>query len=329
MTTALSIRLFIRLLYTASLGILLVAAADAAEDRVFGEPIRPLPVVEGLDPAKVALGERLFSDRRLSADDTVACANCHGLDSAGVDKLPRSFGIGGRQGTVNAPTVYNSAFNFRQFWDGRAATLEEQVAGPVHNPLEMGSNWAEVAAKLKADPAYRAAFEGLYPGGVDGASIADAIAIFERSLVTPSRFDRYLRGDDGALSEGEKQGYRLFKSYGCTACHQGVNVGGNMYQRFGLFGDYFADRGGDLTQADLGRFNVTGDENDRFRFKVPGLRNVARTAPYFHDGSVSDLGEAVRIMAHYQLGRALPEPDVAHIVQFLQSLTGRYQDRDL
>jgi cytochrome c peroxidase len=290
------------------------------------EPIAPIPLHADLNERKVALGQRLFQDPRLSHDNTIFCGSCHRLDLGGTDRRPRSIGIGGATGDVNAPTVFNSGFNFRQFWDGRAATLEDQVDGPVNNPKEMGSNWPEVISKLSQDPAYVAAFRELYSDGIQSAHIRDAIATYERSLITPnSRFDKFLRGDARALTPEERAGYSLFKSYGCVACHQGVNVGGNMFQKFGVLADYFADRG-HITKADLGRFNVTGLERDRYRFKVPSLRNVALTAPYFHDGSAPTLADAVAIMAKYQLGRALPRADRDRIVAFLYTLTGEYRE---
>lgn len=296
------------------------AASSHASLAATHEPLLPLPSPPPLDPRKVELGRLIFADPRMSHDDTLSCASCHNLQNGGVDSQPRSRGIGGQLGNINAPTVFNSSLNFRQFWDGRARTLEDQAAGPVHNPVEMGSSWPEVVAKLKADPDYRARFDEIY-GGVEPAAIQNAIATFERSLLTPSRFDRYLRGDHDALTADEIAGYELFKRYGCTACHQGANIGGNMFQKFGVMGDYFADHGGS-GKADLGRFNVTGIEEDRNVFKVPSLRNVGRTAPYFHNGSVSSLEEAVKIMGRYQLGVELPEADAKHIVAFLRSLDG-------
>ena len=307
------------------------ATTSAAESP--SEPIRPLPRVVEVDAAKAALGERLFHDRRLSTDNTVSCASCHDLRRGGVDRLPRSIGIQGREGAVNAPTVFNSRVNFRQFWDGRAADLLEQAGGPVHNPKEMGSNWSEVIAKLNGDARFRRDFLGVYPQGIDAETLSDAIAAFEGSLITPDApFDRWLRGEEQALSAEAREGYRLFKGYGCTACHQGMGVGGNMYQKFGLFGDYFSDRGADhggADDADMGRYNVTGREEDRHYFKVPSLRNVALTPPYFHDGSTLTLDEAVVIMGRYQLGRELPSRDVERIVAFLHSLTGTFRGEPL
>jgi cytochrome c peroxidase len=298
--------------------------ADSEIAAATDEPLSALPQRITLDPRKVALGNLLFHDKRFSGDNSVACASCHVLTKGGVDGLPHSIGIGGRVGAVNAPTVLNSGLNFRQFWDGRAATLEQQIDGPVLHPDELGSNWTEIIAKLGRDPDYSRHFEALYPDGIQAANIKDAIATFERSLITPnSRFDRYLRGEDQALSQEEREGFRLFKNYGCVACHQGANVGGNMFARFGVMRDYFSDRG-NTTRADLGRFNVTGDPLHKHVFRVPSLRNVARTAPYFHDGAAPTLESAVLLMGHYQLGVTIPPQDVALIVAFLRTLSGEY-----
>lgn len=293
------------------------------------EPISPIPASVVLDDKKVALGRRLFHDKRLSRNNTVACVNCHALELGGTDRSARSVGIDGQKGVINAPSVFNSGFNFRQFWDGRAASLEEQVSGPVNNPLELGSNWLEVAGKLKADAGYAADFGKLYRDGVQPANIRDAIATFERSLITPnSRFDKYLRGNQSAITASEKEGYRLFKNYGCVTCHQGVNIGGNMYEKFGAMGDYFKERG-NITQADLGRFNITGQEEHRHEFKVPSLRNVALTPPYFHDASAQTLEQAIRIMGKYQLGVEIAAHDNALIEAFLRTLTGEYNGKPL
>ncbi|HEX6692017.1 MAG TPA: cytochrome-c peroxidase [Burkholderiales bacterium] len=299
-----------------------VAAAQTAD-----EPIKPLPLKLTLDARKVELGKALFNDKRLSKDNSISCASCHDMAKGGADGKPTAVGIGGQVGPINTPTVLNSSFNFRQFWNGRAATLEEQAAGPVHNPGEMGSNWDEVLPKLRADSAFAGSFAAVYKDGLKPANIQDAIAAFERSLVTPSRFDRYLRGDLKAISEDEARGYTLFKTYGCVACHQGVNVGGNMYQQFGVMDEYFKARGKPVTEADLGRYAVTKAETDRHVFKVPGLRNVELTAPYFHDGSAGTLDEAVDVMFRYQLGRTAPASDKSLIVKFLKTLTGEKEIR--
>lgn len=288
------------------------------------EPVLPLPPVTKLDPARVALGELLFHDRRLSANQTLACVSCHDFKRGGADGQRVSTGVGGALGSINAPSVFNSSLNMAQFWDGRALSLEEQAAGPIHNPLEMASNWAQVLERLGQDADLKKAFARAYVDGMTANNIANALASFERTLLTPnSRFDRYLKGDLSALSALEIEGYRRFRNLGCTSCHQGVLVGGNMYQKFGVLGDYFAAR--PSSKADLGRYNVTRDEEDRHVFKVPSLRNVALTAPYFHDGSVATLEQAVSVMGRYQLGRELSSEDVAAIVAFLNALTGEWQ----
>jgi cytochrome c peroxidase len=303
------------------LALAVTTAIGSAWGQVLDEPLKPLPDKLDLDGRKVALGRILFHDKRLSKDNSLACASCHDLAKGGVDGRQTAVGINGQVGPINTPTVLNSGLNFRQFWNGRAASLEEQAAGPVHNPGEMGSNWKEVLGKLGQDPKMIKQFDTIYGDGMQPANIQDAIATFERSLITPSRFDRYLKGDSGAISEDERRGYQLFKNYGCIACHQGVNIGGNMFQTFGVLGSYFQDRG-NVTEADLGRYAVTKRESDRFVFKVPSLRNIELTAPYFHDGSAKNLEAAVDVMFRYQLGRTAPASDKELIIKFLKTLTG-------
>lgn len=294
-----------------------------------GEAITPLSQSIRLDAGKVALGNRLFHDKRLSHDDSVACAGCHDLSKGGADGRRHAVGIGGQEGTINAPSVFNSGFNFKQFWDGRAATLEDQIDGPVNNPRELGSSWPEVIAKLRQDPQLTEAFARIYPDGIQAANIKDAIATFERSLITPdSRFDRFLRGDRSAITADELKGYRLFQSYGCVSCHQGVNIGGNMFARLGVMRDYFKDRG-HATPVDLGRFNVTGLPEHTHVFKVPSLRNVALTAPYLHDGSQQTLEQAVATMGKYQLNVTIPLQDATLIANFLRTLTGEHDGKPL
>lgn len=300
------------------------AGADMA-----GEPITPLPISIDLDQRKVNLGQQLFNDTQLSRNNSISCASCHSLDKGGTDRLIHSVGIDGQAGLINAPTVFNSGLNFTQFWDGRAPTLEEQVEGPTHNPVEMGSSWQQIVEKLGRSPSYVRYFREIYPDGIQSANARDAIATFERSLITPnSRFDRHLRGDANALTSEEKEGYSLFKEYGCSSCHQGINVGGNLFQKFGVMGDYFAQRG-HITKADLGRLTVTKNEADRYVFKVPSLRNVALTPPYFHDGSADQLEDAVTIMSIYQLGRPLTASETEAIVKFLKTLSGEYKGKSL
>lgn len=287
-----------------------------------GSPLLPLPPVPNLRADKVALGRSLFVDLRLSRDDSIACVSCHDLATAGHDKRRFSVGVGGAVGTVNAPSVFNAALNFVQFWDGRAGSLEEQAAGPVHNPAEMASAWPQVVAKLSADAALVERFEQVYGHGPTAAAIVDAIATFERTLLTvDAPLDRYLLGDTEAIDIRAKEGFRLFKEIGCASCHQGANVGGNMFQRFGVMAEPVRARADEV--ADLGRFNVTGRAEDRHVFKVPSLRNVAQTAPYFHDGSAATLEEAVAIMGRSQLGRDLSVREIDSLVAFLDTLSGK------
>src|SRR5262245_28545972 len=272
---------------------------------------------------KVLLGRRLFFDTRLSGDGTLSCASCHSFDHGGAEPRATSIGIGGAIGPINAPTVLNASLNFVQFWDGRAADLREQARGPLTNPIEMGSSFHRVVVDLTADPTYVTDFRASYPDGITEPNIVDAIAEYEAALITPSRFDRFLRGDQTVLSADERAGYDLFTGLGCASCHRGVNVGGTMYQRLGIGREYFGrDLGRPLTEADNGRFNVTRKESDRHRFKVPTLRNVTLTAPYFHDGSRAPLKAAVLLMGRYQHGRELDAEQIRLIVAFLGALTG-------
>ncbi len=298
------------------------------EDRA-AEPVRPIDKYIEVDPAKVALGFALFHDPRLSVDNTVSCATCHALETAGVDNHQYSHGVNDQLGGVNAPTVYNAVYNFVQFWDGRAATLAAQAAGPPLNPVEMASpSFDDIIDKLQADKDFSKAFKAVYPDGLNEANITDAIEEFERTLITPnSRFDKWLLGDDSALTADELEGYELFKQYDCATCHVGQNLGGQSYELMGLRKHYFADRGLELTVEDNGRFKETQAERDRHRFKVPGLRNVEHTWPYYHDGTRETLEEAVRDMGIYQSGVELTSDEVDKITAFLKTLTGEYQGK--
>ncbi len=308
----------------------LLALAAATTLTVAGagaqEPIKPIPEQIDVDPGKVELGRALFHDTRLSKDGTISCASCHDLASGGDDGRRVSIGVDGKLGMINSPTVFNAGFNFKQFWDGRSDTLEDQADAPIQSAIEMGSIWPDVVAKLYMDEGYPQQFEAIYPDGITRTAIKDAIAEFVRSLITPNgRFDRWLRGDTAALTREEERGYRLFKQYGCVSCHQGVNVGGNMFQVFGVLNDYFRRRG-NITDADLGRYAVTGNEEDRHAFKVPSLRMAAMTAPYLHDGSAATLRDAVDAMFEFQLGREAPEQDKDDIVAFIKTLAGESEE---
>jgi cytochrome c peroxidase len=307
----------------ATIGTMLSAASEDLVPRA-AEPIAPVPTAAPLDSAKVRLGERLFRDVRLSHDNNLACASCHRLDRGGDDNQVQSIGADGRPLDFNTPTVFNAALSFRLNWRGNFRTLEDQAEMVLLDPRLMGTSWAALIAKLQADRTYRDAFDSTYGQPPARPLVLDALATFERSLVTPrAPFDRYLRGESDAIGPEDKRGYELFKSHGCVACHQGVNVGGNLFQRFGVFDDPVVV--GPPTRADLGRFALTGKAEDRSVFRVPSLRNVARTAPYFHDGRVATLEQAVEEMARTQLGRTIAPREVDLIVRFLHTLTGEYR----
>ncbi len=305
-------------------GVVCLGSGQAAA----AEPIKPMPAIE-VDVAKAGLGKRLFHDVRLSNDNSVSCASCHHLRAGGDDGRQVSVGIQGKLGAVNAPTVLNANFNFKQFWDGRAETLEDQADGPIQSNIEMGSIWPDVLTKLFQDEDYPRLFSEVYgEDSITRTTVKDAIAEFVRSLTTHnSRFDRWLTGDSSAITEEEEHGYMLFKRYGCVSCHQGAAVGGNMFQVFGVINEYFKKRG-NITEADLGRFNVTGNIADRHAFKVPSLRMAAHTAPYLHDGSAETLRDAVDAMFEFQLGREAPDEDKDAIVAFIKTLAGEPVDPD-
>lgn len=298
--------------------LLLCPMPGALAQPLLAEPIRPLPASAGADPARAALGRALFHDLRLSSDNTQSCASCHQLDKGGADGRAQPAGASGLLNKFNTPTVYNSVYNFRAGWTGRHSGIDGLLDHVVGRPTVAASTWDLVASRLTGG-GMGAHFNLVYNDDVSGALVKDALAHYLRSLVTPSRFDRYLRGDKNAISAEEKLGYARFKSYGCVSCHQGINVGGNMYQKFGAMRELAP---GAAMAADLGRYELTKREADRNLFRVPSLRNVALTAPYLHNGSVATLDEAVDAMFKYQLGRAAPAQDKALIIRFLHTLSG-------
>ncbi|MDP9529238.1 cytochrome-c peroxidase [Pseudomonas protegens] len=286
------------------------------------EPILPVQPAKITDVAKVELGKQLFFDPRLSKSGFISCNSCHNLSMGGSDNLPTSIGHNWHQGPINSPTVLNSGLSFAQYWDGRAATLQEQASGPITNPGEMGFTHELAVEVLRSIPQYRASFKRVY--GNDEISFEDAtnaIAAFEDTLVTPNApFDRWLKGDKAAISPTALKGYQLFKSIGCVACHNGEAVGGGSFQKMGMIEPY-------VTQNPAqGVAGLTGKDADRMLFKVPTLRNVALTYPYFHDGAYWKLEEAVDVMARLQLGRKLGTEEVGQIVAFLETLTGDQPD---
>ena len=281
-------------------------------------PIQPIPKLKSIDPLWRNLGRALFNSPLLSTDNTVACASCHVVSQGGDDGFPVSAGINGSIGSRNSPTVLNSAFNFRQFWDGRSADLAEQVLGPIHNPIEMGSNFSQIILKLKQSPEFVQAFRQVSPAGITQEAIIKALVTFEESLITPNApIDRFLMGDKFALSAQQKIGYRKFVDFGCVSCHQGRNIGGNLYQRLGRIAGV-----PEKLLKDKGRFKITKNPNDQYVFKVPSLRNINRTAPYFHNGSVATLSEAVTIMAKGQLGIDLTKSDIEDLLALFEAFNG-------
>jgi len=303
--------------------------SDGLLDPLTREPIVPIPFETGVDQDKSALGRQLFHDPILSGDGTLSCASCHNLEQGGHDGLPLSLSNVDAIGAINTPTVFNSALNFRLGWRGHFRNFDDHTNATLHQADQMNTTWADLLPKLRAQRNYTKAFRNLYVGGLTKQSVLDVITEFQRSLLTPNaRFDQYLRGAGDALSDDEKRGYELFKNFGCISCHQGINVGGNLFQKVGIFKDYFTGRG-NITRADLGRMIITGAERDRYVFRVPSLRNVAVTAPYFHDGSAEKLEAAVRKMGEIQLGISLKEREIDLITKFLGTLTGEYQGRSL
>jgi cytochrome c peroxidase len=281
------------------------AQTPPPESRAGQEPITPVPAPRAQDPQRLLLGERLFSDRRLSHGNSHSCLSCHDIGSNGASANPHDTPEG-QPIALNTPTVFNASLSFRLNWEGNIRSLEEGVERSLGNPAIMASSLDEVVSKLRADPGMVSQFREAYGQDPNPAAILDAIATYERSLVTPgSRFDRWLAGEPGAITPEEQSGYELFKSLGCVTCHQGVNVGGNLFQRHGIF-------------------HPLGSPEPAL-LRVPSLRNVATTAPYFHDGSASTLSEAVKAMGIAQLDRVLAVEQIAAIVAFLNTLTGTYR----
>ena len=314
-----------------SLGVLFafpVLAQDAVMARA-QQLFQPIPLTppalpgNAATPAKIELGKMLYFDPRLSASHSISCSSCHNIGLGGADAEPTSLGHRWQHGGRNAPTVFNAVFNKTEFWDGRAKDLEEQAGGPMVNPIEMASPAPHVAEQLNGIPGYHEAFVKAFPGEADPVTLANvqkAIAVFEATLITPNApFDHFLRGDANALSPSQKEGLALFMDKGCAACHNGINLGGGMYAPFGVITKPGASL---LPPGDKGRFMVTGTPSDEYVFRVPPLRNIALTAPYFHTGQAWDLRLAVAVMGASQLSAKLTGEDVGKITAFLDSLTG-------
>lgn len=306
-----------------SLYIFLCAAQQVTADEKVIEPISPVPQQTNLDPRKVALGRGLFSDSRLSGGNGVSCTSCHLPQYGLTDNVAISHGLPGAPGLTNTPTIFNIGLNPLLNWSGQTKTLEEQASRVVEQKNTMGAKWPEVVNTLRNDSVLTKAFSAVYDDGIKRENVIDALVEYEKSLNTPDApFDQYLRGNTTAISEDAKSGYRLFKDYGCISCHQGVNVGGNMLQVFGIFGTPDAAAQGSATP---GSAKDTGISTQEPVFRVPSLRNVAVTSPYFHDGSTKKLEDAINIMANNQLGRDLEKDEVGKLKAFLTSLTGKYE----
>lgn len=286
------------------------------------EPIQPIPAAKVKNAGMVELGKKLYFDPRLSKSGFISCNSCHNLSIGGTDNLKTSIGHNWQEGPINSPTLLNSSMNLAQFWDGRAKDLKAQAGGPIANPGEMAFTHELAVDMLNSIPAYKAEFKKVF--GKDAANIdmvTDAIAAFEETLVTPdSRFDKWLKGNEKALSKAELEGYQLFKDSGCTACHYGPAVGGNSFQTMGLVAKY------DTKNKAEGVGGLTGKDADRMKFKVPTLRNVEMTYPYFHDGEADTLEKAVDIMGKLQVGRAYTPEEISKIVALLKTLTGKQPD---
>lgn len=303
------------------------APAPPLESALTGsvEPILPIPLSSAdEEPAVAALGELLFFSTVVSEDGRVSCGSCHARERALADGKSHSE-VSGRPTTpTNTPTLYNVRYYYKIGWFGQSDSLETHLDGLIESRKLMASSWGIMTSRLRKASLWRQRFEAVFIDGVSVENARRALIAYERSLTTPNApFDRWLRGDEQALSSEARRGYALFKSFGCISCHQGVAVGANMLETFGVMSDYFADQG-EHSDADFGRFNVTGREEDRHVFRVPSLRNVAATAPYFHDGSAATLETAVEVMAKYQLGRELEASELGAIVAFLVALTGEY-----
>ncbi len=293
------------------------------------EPITPIPQEIDVDESRARLGEILFFDTRLSINNTISCASCHQLETGGDDNIAMGISLSADHHSINTPSIFNALYNFRQNWDGSAKTLHQQIDMVVKNRHEFNNTWSNIITRLTMDNKIKRNFETSYPDGLTKENIIDAIVEFEKKLITPnSRFDRYLRNEDKSLTQEELKGYILFKELGCISCHQGRNIGGNLFQKFGIFYDYIAERG-DINKQDYGKFNHSNREMDKFVFKVPSLRNIILSAPYFHDGSVETIEEAISIMGKTQLGRTLTDNEINLIKSFINTLTGEYNNKSL
>jgi len=275
-----------------------------------------IPIIEIKNIKKQKLGKSLFFDPNLSSNKAVSCAHCHSFSFGGTDNLEVSYGVNARKGNINSPTIFNTRYNICQGWLGQYMTIKERTKAAFLNRLEMDGDFNKAIKYIESNEKLTTQFQDVY-AGISAENIIESISYYVSNLTTPnSKFDKYINGDDKVYSQIEKQGYKLFKNYGCVSCHNGINVGGSMYQKFGLFNE---DK---ITRYDNGRFFITKKEYDKYVYRVPGLRNVANTFPYFHHGKVNTLQDAIRLMGMYQLGVSIPQDDIIKIEMFLKTLNG-------
>ncbi len=284
--------------------------------------IKPIPQKKTLNPEMVSLGKMLFNDARFSKEHTHNCASCHQLSFSGIDREKTYTGFNNVSGPINTPTVLNATYNFKQFWDGRAESINGVIDDHVADKTIFNNEWDVVIQRLNDNPDYSSLFKQQFNDGITEVNVELALTTYLKTLTTPNApFDAFLSGDTSAISDDAKNGYELFKSYGCISCHQGLNIGGNLFQKMGVYKNYFETKQF-ISQTDLGLYNVTGIEQDKFVFKVPSLRNVALTAPYLHDGSAKTLEDVILIMAEYQIGQPITKREANYITEFLKTLNG-------
>lgn len=313
---------FIHLKYLVFLALIFQSVSYAEESAVFPLPNPPSPNDE-----KTKLGALLYRETVFSDNYSLSCNNCHSLQKNGIDLLATYKGLNGKKGDINTPTTLNSKLNFRQFWNGRAKNFSEVIDDHLADKTVFSNSWPVVLKRLSNNDTYLSLFkENFQNGKIDETNVKDALNSFMNNLVTPkSPFDQYLNGDSNAISADAKKGLELFKQYGCITCHQGANLGGNLYQKLGIYKDYYLPT--ENNPVNLGLYSITKDPNDKFVFKVPSLRNITLTAPYLHDGSIKTLEEMVKLMGVYQVGQTLPDDDVKYIVQFLATLNGQQENK--
>lgn len=292
---------------------------ESYTNKIENDLFSPIPESLAHNPAIAKLGKKLFFDPRLSKNDTISCSSCHQIDKNGADSLAFSIGINNQAGTLNTPTIYNAIFNIAQFWDGRAGNLFLQIKDPILNSHEMAMPSMDfLIKKLSKIEEYNTSFKKLFKDGLTENNFFTAITEYEKTLITPnSKFDNFLKGEKNALNQKEKNGLKHFKDLGCVSCHNGINLGGNMYQKYGVVHEYIGKNN------QLGRYNISKNPDDKYVFKVPSLRNIELTSPYLHDGSIQSLNESIDKMAYYQLGRKLNEKTINEIAAFLKTLTGK------